>query len=222
VRTHFNIGKTEQKNNKSNIKSCIFRPTKIAPRQPQWKGPSSHVSVYFMYHSLPQHFFAWRCTICPCERMTYLFVKHRTLCLLVLPAFLVSVVVPWVVVLNHPLKVVVGRLAVTGFGGGVPLGLSLDPDELLLAVVVVGVERMADGHGQWEECDESLKCKTVKNSIRLTLFDTQQNINNTINNTVRLDLLDLVDFIIFPVPSFQPLNRNGDTIGLTCFNSKCE
>jgi len=130
--------------------------------------------------------------------------KLANLCLLILPAFLVSVVVPWVVVLHHPLKVVVGRLAVAGFGGGVPLGLSLDPDELLLAVVVVGVERMADGHGQWEECDESLKWKTVKNSIRLTLFDTQQNINNTINNTVRLDLLDLVDFIIFPVPSFQP------------------
>ncbi len=116
------------------------------------------------------------------------------LCLLVLPAFLVSVVVPWVVVLHHPLKVVVGRLAVAGFGGGVPLGLSLHPDDLLLAVVVVGVERMADGHGQWEECDKSLKCKTVKNSIHSTLllkcYNTQQN-NNYTNSTVGAALCDL-------------------------------
>ena len=83
----------------------------------------------------------------------------RYLGLLVLPALPVAVVVPGVVVLHHPLEVVVGRLAVGWFGGRwVSRQLALDPDELLLVVVAVGVvgEAVGDG-GQGEDCNEGLR-----------------------------------------------------------------
>ena len=70
------------------------------------------------------------------------------LSLLVLPALLVAVVVPGVVILDLPLEVVVGGLlTVHGLRGRV-LGLSGYPNKFLLTFVVgiAGVEGVAGGH----------------------------------------------------------------------------
>ena len=65
---------------------------------------------------------------------------------------------PGVVILDHPLEVIVSRQAVGRLRSRVGRKLSGYPDELLLAVVAVGVGGMAADHGgQGEDCEISLE-----------------------------------------------------------------
>jgi hypothetical protein len=81
------------------------------------------------------------------------------LSLLVLPALLVAVVVPGVVILDLPLEIVVGwLLTVHGLRGWV-LGLSNYPNKFLLTLVVgvAGVKGVAGGHRQRQNGEKYLE-----------------------------------------------------------------